>query len=374
MIMIDDWIIYVLNAAMWACFIGFHYRRSWGLEHGVGYSAQDKLFGLDRRDTNTQICFGPLLIPVLLLIHFTAVLLGYTYTLTKKALAVSLSYVYYFILMISVFYVILLLLLPLLRRYFSARACATLWLLPVFSFICPTINLRLPRLLINPNAATYCLLVIWATGFVSLFTGCILSHLRLRRTIRRTATAETDPETLRIWQEEMDTLGFITPVRLVHTPAAHAPFSIGHTKKTRMCILPIHAYTERELRLIFRHELHHLRRRDTDSKLFFVFCGCLCWFNPLVHLAIRRAADDLELSCDEIVLEHADEETRNFYAELLLNVTGERRGFTTCLSARATSLRYRLKCVMHERKTAEGSLMLMLFMFLFLLCRELYLW
>lgn len=141
-----------------------------------------------------------------------------------------------------------------------------------------------------------------------------------------------------------------------------------------MCILPIHAYTERELRLIFRHELHHLRRRDTDSKLFFVFCGCLCWFNPLVHLAIRRAADDLELSCDEIVLEHADEETRNFYAELLLNVTGERRGFTTCLSARATSLRYRLKCVMHERKTAEGSLMLMLFMFLFLLCRELYLW
>lgn len=366
-----EWIIYALNAALWAFLIGMYYRRSWGLEHGVDDSAQDKLFGRDRREMNTQVYASPLWVPVFLLLLLIVMLQNHT---PSEALSVFLGFVCYFMLVISILYAVLLVLLPLLRRYFSARACATLWLLPVFSCICP-MYLSLPCVLISPNTTAYYLLVIWVVGFVILFTGCILSHLFLRRTIRRSATAEPDPATLRIWQEEMNALGFVTPVRLVRTPAAHVPFSIGHTKKTRMCILPMRAYTERELRLIFRHELHHLRRRDTDSKLFFAFCGCLCWFNPLVHLAIRRAADDLELSCDEIVLEHEDDETRSFYANLLLNTAGERRGFTTCLSARAASLRYRLGRVTHERKTSEGTLMIMFFMFLFLLCRDrFYLW
>lgn len=367
---IIEWSVYIYEAALGALLIGFYFRRSWGLEHGVGYSALDKLFGRDHTDANTQVYISPLCVPAALLI---CLILTLQYHAPAETLPAFLGYICYFMLMISILYAILLILLPLLRRYFSARSCATLWLLPVISFVWPLYCV--PRSPVSPNAATYCLLVIWAAGFVILFTGCILSHLFLRRTIRRTASAETDPETLHIWQEEMDALGFMTPVRLVRTPAVHAPFSIGHTKKTRMCILPMRAYTERELRLIFRHELHHLRRRDTDSKLFFAFCGCLCWFNPLVHLAIRRAADDLELSCDEIVLEHADAETRNFYADLLLNTAGERRGFTTCLSARAASLRYRLKRITHARKTSEGTVMIMLFMFLFLLCHDIfYLW
>lgn len=367
---IIEWSVYVFEAALWALLIGFYFRRSWGLEHGVGYSAQDKLFGRDRRDANTQFYISPLWVPALLLISLIGLLHKYS---LSEALPAFLTYACNFMLMISILYAILLILLPLLRRYFSARACATLWLLPTVSFIWPVYCV--PRSLINPNTATYCLLIVWAAGFVILFSGCILSHLRLQRTIRRTATAETDPETLRIWQEEMDALGFLTPVRLVRTPAIQSPFSIGHTKKTRICVLPMHAYTERELRLIFRHELHHLRRHDTDSKLFFAFCGCLCWFNPLVHLAIQRAADDLELSCDEIVLEGENAKTRSFYADLLLNTAGERRGFTTCLSARAASLRYRLKRITHERKTAEGTVMIMLFVFLFLLCHDgFYLW
>ena len=135
-----------------------------------------------------------------------------------------------------------------------------------------------------------------------------------------------------------------------------------------MCVLPIRAYNERELRMIFRHELHHLRRRDTDSKLFFAFAAAFCWYNPLVWIAFRQAADDLELSCDEIVLTGADEKERTFYANLILNTAGEANGFTTCLSTRASSLRYRLRGIMQTRKTSAGTLMLMTLMFVFFMC------
>ena len=365
-----DWFSIIFTALCWAVLIGFHFRRTWGLEHGVGMSDADRLFGGDGYDLNTQIYLSSLIVPCLFFL--LCILMVIRYSLVE-GLRLFFLCAFCYILLISALYTVLLVLLPLLRRHFSARSCATLWLLPVFSssyvlvYSPGTDNALLLLLQRIPNTVVYVLSFLWAFGFLILFGCAVLSHIHLYRHILRTAAPETDESVLAIWQEEQKTLGFVTPVRLVHTPAAHAPFSIGHTKKTRMCVLPIRAYHERELRLIFRHELHHLRRRDTDSKLFFAFCASLCWFDPLIWLALRQAANDLELSCDEIVLEDADNDTRTFYARLLLDTAGEHRGFTTCLSARAASLRYRLTRVLHPKKTSEGTLMLTCFMFLFMI-------
>ena len=98
-----------------------------------------------------------------------------------------------------------------------------------------------------------------------------------------------------------------------------------------------------------------------------VFCTAMCWFNPLMWVAMRKSADDFELSCDESVLLAQPQPVRRQYAELLLKTAGDERGFTTCLSARAASLRYRLTRVLHPKKTSEGTLMLTCFMFLFMI-------
>ena len=62
-------------------------------------------------------------------------------------------------------------------------------------------------------------------------------------------------------------------------------------------------------------------------------------------MAMERSAQDMELSCDETVLLEADDVTRRRYAGLLLATAGDSRGFTTCLSASASALRYRLRNV-----------------------------
>lgn len=80
----------------------------------------------------------------------------------------------------------------------------------------------------------------------------------------------------------------------------------------------------------------------------------MCWFNPLMWLAMRKSADDLELSCDEIVLEGCSSTTRYQYANLLLKTAGDQRGFTTCLSTTASALRYRLKHVMSLPQNIPG--------------------
>ena len=69
--------------------------------------------------------------------------------------------------------------------------------------------------------------------------------------------------------------------------------------------------------LILAHERAHLRRGDAAVNALACAAQCLCWFNPLVHLAARLLRIDQELACDATVIGRFPQ-MRRAYAELLL--------------------------------------------------------
>jgi beta-lactamase regulating signal transducer with metallopeptidase domain len=73
----------------------------------------------------------------------------------------------------------------------------------------------------------------------------------------------------------------------------------------------------KERELILAHERVHLRRGDAAVNAVACAVQCLCWFNPLVHLAARTLRIDQELACDASVIGAFPAERRT-YAELLL--------------------------------------------------------
>lgn len=206
--------------------------------------------------------------------------------------------------------------------------------------------------------------LVWGIGFVVVFAGKIISHAIFRHKVMVASYPVHDAEVLQLFEQELKQLEYYHPVQLVISPAATAPLSMGTTKRNRVTVLPKREFSRRELQFIFRHEIHHLQRGDVGTKIFFAFCQSLCWFNPLMWIATRKASDDLELSCDEIVLEDMDEGMRKQYAELLLDTAGQAGGFTTCLSAAAETMRYRLKHIVTVRKRQTGTLLLSVAMFL----------
>ena len=199
---------------------------------------------------------------------------------------------------------------------------------------------------------------VWLAGFLLVFGGRVMGDRRFRRELLTGAYPEEDPEVLAIWREVLLAMDLPWEVRLLRSPAARSPLSLREGRKKYATVLPERDYTEEELRFLFSHELHHLQRRDIDTKVFLAFCQGLCWFNPLVWLAAAKGSDDLELSCDEVVLAGQDERRRRDYAHLLLQSAAEGRGFTTCLSARGKSLRYRLENVLKPRKRRSGTVLL----------------
>lgn len=272
------------------------------------------------------------------------------------------------VLHLSAYNVLLLLLLPLLRRRFSARACAALWLLPnylyftVQSFAQP----NEPALVLQaPGLRLGYVLAVWLTGFAAVMIWKCVSHRRFRRWLLDRSAPVRDPAVLAVWEAEKADAHFKKPkFQLVTSPEVTTPLSIGLT-----VVLPRRDYTEAELHLLLRHELIHIARGDASNKFFMVFCTALCWFNPLMWLAMDRSAGDLELSCDETVLLGSDGAEKRQYAALLLNTAGDSRGFTSCLSASAASLRYRLKQVMDPRKKHCGALLVgLVFFLLFMSC------
>lgn len=80
---------------------------------------------------------------------------------------------------------------------------------------------------------------------------------------------------------------------------------------------------EREFVLL--HERIHIRRRDPVTRTLGYAALCLHWFNPLVWLAWRLSARDMERSCDEAVIGRLGQEKKKAYSRSLLAFASGRR-------------------------------------------------
>lgn len=285
-----------------------------------------------------------------------------------KAVTVTVSTCAVLFLHISFYYLLLLALRPLLRGRISARTCAMLWVIPnlLYLTIQEVYQPTHPRwVLYLPGPWPEHLFLVWLVGCVGVLGWYILQHLRFRRRVLAPATPVTDPTTIHLWQEALHEVSFRNPkYQLVVSPAVTTPLSVGLFPRSTRVVLPPHPNTPEQLHWVLRHEVIHLARQDSATKFFLLFCTAICWFNPLMWVAMKGCAQDLELSCDETVLLFAKPEQRKEYAALLLGTAGNAQGFTTCLSASASTLRSRLKLALSPAARFSGALVAGLLFFL----------
>lgn len=271
---------------------------------------------------------------------------------------------------ISMYYVVLLLTFSVFRKWMNARACATLWMLPNALYILfrGTTPLQKPLWIMKlPGNSVEIVFAIWFIGFMMvLFRGIVL-HMKFRFAVLENAKKVESVEILAVWNEEIaNAMMHYKEYPLMVSENVKTPFSVGLFRSAICVILPEKEYSKEELTLIFRHELIHIGREDSWNKFMILFCTAMCWWNPMMWIAMEKNAEDLELSCDETVLLGADDSTRRRYAKLLLHTAGDESGFTTCLSSKAKVLKYRLENIVKPRVRNSGAFALAVT--LFVLC------
>ena len=82
---------------------------------------------------------------------------------------------------------------------------------------------------------------------------------------------------------------------------------------------------QEERRFIIAHERQHIHRGDPLWKLLGYAALCVHWFNPLVWLAFFLGGKDMEMSCDEAVLNRLGEDIRADYSQALLRLATHKR-------------------------------------------------
>lgn len=341
--------------------VAWAYRRSRRYERGAPASITygDAPAG----HKYTYVALNPLYLPIAMGVYLLLILvLGLCNFWNMTAIFLGALFT------INIYFILLLLLLPLLRHFFSSRACAVLWLLPTFLFYNPAVPDNLARealwtLKLPPDFPRLFMAVYLPVALVIFGWKLLENHLFYKRTMA-SVWEVTEGRELELFKAELERVSYLKPVKLCYCESLSSPLSMGFYDQTRVTLLPRRDYTEQELNFIFRHEVCHLQRCDIHTKVFLAFCLAFCWFDPLVWLAVRRASEDLELSCDELVLEGCGREERQAYARLLLGSSGRAPGFTSCLSAAGKAMRYRLKNVVEPRRCRPGTLLLAAVMFL----------
>ena len=343
---------------------------TWGVWDRSERELADQRWGEGHSGPRFLPASGSYCLPTLMLLY---PILGAIVGGAQMAAQLTLGLLLRVFLELGIYYVLLMAVMPWLRKWVSARVCALLWLLPDWLYVFvgrldrPTDGKML--VLHAPGTLVYVLLAIWAVGAVGVMVWKIGAHLAFRRRILKNAIPVTDRQTLHVWEVELER-AWIRKCRwkLVRSAAVTTPLSIGLRNRTTRVVLPMRDYTQEELSLILRHEIIHISRSDPEAKFFLTFSTAMCWFNPLMWAAMRKSADDFELSCDESVLLDEPQSVRRQYAELLLQTAGDERGFTTCLSATASALRYRLKNIMKPGKKRTGAILIGLTLFVLALC------
>lgn len=142
------------------------------------------------------------------------------------------------------------------------------------------------------------LAALWLIGAVGMAAASLVSLWRLRRSLR-SAVRTADGA----WEAAGLPTAFIVGL---FRPRIYLPAGLP----------------DGEREMVLRHERIHLRRADPLLKLAAHLILCLHWFNPLVWLAFRLLCRDIEIACDEQVVQELGETQAGAYSRTLLHLAG----------------------------------------------------
>lgn len=102
---------------------------------------------------------------------------------------------------------------------------------------------------------------------------------------------------------------------------------------------------------ILAHERTHLEKGDHWFKMIGFLALALHWFNPLVWVAYVLLCKDIELACDERVVQFMDLEERKSYSAALLSCSTNRAHYAACpVAFGEVSVKDRIKTVLNYRR------------------------
>lgn len=171
--------------------------------------------------------------------------------------------------------------------------------------------------------------LVWLAGIAAMLLYALISYLRLRHRVMVSINERDN-----IWLcDQID-----------------SPFILG---MFRPRIYMPSGMAEEQAAYVIAHEQAHLQRHDHWWKPFGFLLLAVYWFNPLIWVAYILLARDIELACDEKVIQSMETPDKQAYSEALLVCSVNRRMIAACpLAFGEVGVKARVKSVLNYKKPA----------------------
>ncbi len=177
------------------------------------------------------------------------------------------------------------------------------------------------------NTVIPVLTYVWTAGISVLVLYAIISYWTLQRKVDTAVLLRYN-----IFQSEYVTTPFVLGIC---KPKIYLPYTMS----------------PKDIIYVVSHEKAHIRRKDHWWKPLGFLLVTIHWFNPLLWPAYKVFCRDIELACDELVIQNLNSEHRADYAQALLSCSKRAHMVTACpIAFGEVGVKTRIRSVMNYRK------------------------
>ena len=196
---------------------------------------------------------------------------------------------------------------------------------------------------------------LWIAGAAVFLLRLAVGTASVTRLARR-ARRVTEGAWLSLSQRLAGDMGITRPLALLRGDGLTVPVTWGVVYPAVLLPEEADEWPGERRRLVLLHELAHVKRFDALTQLAAQVVLALCWYNPLVWVAVKAMRAESERACDDYVL-RGGAEASTYVQELLTMVRAMRPAtpaFASLAMARPTEFEGRMLAILDAGASRRG--------------------
>lgn len=205
------------------------------------------------------------------------------------------------------------------------------------------------------------LAVIWLIGVITFIINKSIGVISFKKKLKANSRPVKDHEVKELFYECGKQLGVNKEISLMVCDSIGTPIATGIFNT--IITIPTEEFDLTLLKMIFKHELMHYKRKDLWIKGMSFLVLSLHWFNPVVYLVNKDINKYCELSCDFHVVKDMNNDDKRYYGLAILkamdNSINRKIALSTAMSASSKNqLKERLSMIKNGKRPKKSVTLL----------------
>ena len=202
--------------------------------------------------------------------------------------------------------------------------------------------------------SNYIVLALWSMGFIIAVAFFTVLYFKIRKEFTTSLPVNNS-----FFIDWLNNNKILRVVQIRVSDKINSPLTYGIIRPVILLPKTTDWSNKQQLHYILSHEFIHIKRFDTLFKIILTIALCIHWFNPIVWIMYILVNRDIELSCDESVIQSIGEDAKSNYAMALICLNKKTiQPIPLVTNFSKYVMEERIQAIMRYRKTSKSAMII----------------